>query len=247
LIAKDPKSAELIKPVVLGREVKRYQLLDGKQYLIWIPKGWTRLTSGGQPNGWKWLQRHYPAMATHLKPFAKEAQQRCDQGEYWWELRACDYYQEFEKPKIVYPNISHQPEFTLDENGWYTNQKCFIIGAPDKYLLGILNSSLTYWWFRLRLPKLRGDFYEPSYVYFKEFPVRAIDLNQPTDQATHDRLVHLVTQMLDLKKRLATTALDPHSQTVLKRQMEAIDEEIDKVVYGVYNLTAEEIEIVEKQ
>jgi hypothetical protein len=113
-------------------------------------------------------------------------------------------------------------------------------------LLGILNSSLTYWWFRLRLPKLRGDFYEPSYVYFKELPVRRLDFNNSSDQAKHDRIVHLVTQILDLNKRLATSALDPHSKTVLKRQIEAVDEEIDRVVYGVYNLTAAEIEMVEK-
>jgi hypothetical protein len=247
LIAKDAKSAKLIKPLVLGRDVKRYQPLDCTQYLILIPKGWTQLTSGGQKNAWKWLQRHYPAIATHFKPFVEPAQQRCDQGEYWWELRACDYYQEFEKPKIIYPNICHQPEFTLDDAGWYTNQKCFIISVPDKYLLGILNSSLTYWWFRLRLPKLRGDFYEPSYVYFKEFPVRLPDFNNPTDRVKHDRIVHLVTQMLDLNKRLATSALDPHGKTVLKRQIEAVDEEIDRVVYGVYNLTEEEIKIVETE
>lgn len=63
------------------------------------------------------------------------------------------------------------------------------------------------------------------------------------DSTTYAHLSHLVTQILDLNKCLAT-ALYPHSQTVLKRQMEAVDEEIDKVVYGLYNLTAEEIEII---
>ncbi len=243
LIAKDAKSAELIKPFLLGRDIKRYQPLVSNQFLIFTRRG-TEIDQ-------------YPAIKQYLRRFKKQLtpKPRGWQGDtwpgrkpgtyQWYEVQdAIDYYQEFEKPKIIYPNICHQPEFTLDENGWYTNQKCFIIGVPDKYLLGILNSSLTYWWFRLRLPKLRGDFYEPSYVYFKEFPVRRPDFNNPTDQAKHDRIVHLVTQMLDLNQRLVT-ALDPHSQTVLTRQMEAIDDEIDKVVYGLYNLTAAELKLME--
>jgi hypothetical protein len=243
LIAKDPKSAELIKPLVLGREIKRYRPISGHHFLIFTRRG----TDIDQ----------YPAIKQYLRRFKKQLtpKPRHWRGEtwpgrkpgnyQWYEIQdAIDYYPEFEKPKLIYPNICHQPEFTLDDAGWYTNQKCFIISVPDKYLLGILNSSFTYWWFRLRLPKLRGDFYEPSYVYFKEFPVRPLDFNNPTDQVKHDRIVHLVTQILDLNKRLATSALDPHGKTVLQRQIEAIDEEIDKVVYEVYGLTAEEIEII---
>jgi len=63
------------------------------------------------------------------------------------------------------------------------------------------------------------------------------------DSTTYAHLSHLVTQILDLNKCLATT-MDPHGQTVLKRQIEATDEAIDKVVYGLYNLTPEEIEII---
>jgi restriction endonuclease S subunit len=107
-----------------------------------------------------------------------------------------------------------------------------------QYLLGILNSQLIGWYFRKKFQISAEDTFPQIMIRdILQFPIPL------PDQAIHVRLVHLVTYVLDLHKRLAT-ALDPHGKTVLKRQIEAIDEEIDRVVYGLYNLTAEEIEIV---
>ncbi len=107
-----------------------------------------------------------------------------------------------------------------------------------QYLLGILNSRLIGWYFRKKFLISAEDTFPQILIRdILQFPIPL------TNQATYDYLVKLVTSMLDLHKRLAT-ALDPHGKTVLTRQIEAIDEEIDKVVYGVYNLTAEEIEII---
>jgi hypothetical protein len=109
------------------------------------------------------------------------------------------------------------------------------------YLLGILNSQLIGWYFRKKFQISAEDTFPQIMIRdILQFPIPL------TNQATHDYLVKLVTHMLDLHKRLATV-LDPHGKTVLKRQIEAIDEEIDKVVYGLYDLTAEEIEIVENR
>ena len=244
LIAEDPKSAELIKPFLAGRDVKRYEPPASDRYLILIPRGWTRLNSGGAADAWGWLKRRYPAIAGWLSPFAAAAEKRYDKGEYWWELRACDYYEEFEKPKIIYPNICKKPEHTYDGTGLYTNQKCFIISLPDKYLLGVLNSSVTFFLFRSVLPKLRGDFYEPSYVYFKDFPIRTINFSDAADVARHERMVALVEQMLALHRQLGACRL-PHERELLQRQIAATDRQIDRLVYELYGLTAEEIEIVE--
>jgi len=244
LIAEDPKSAELIKPFLVGKDIKRYKSPDSEKYLILIPKGWTDQQLGKMKDSEKWFRNNYPAVVSYLEPFSEKAQKRYDKGDYWWELRACDYYNEFEKPKIVYPNICKRPEFIFDEMQWYTNQKCFIIPVSDKYLLGILNSSLTFFLFCSVLPKLRGGFYEPSYVYFKNFPVRSIDFSDPADKARHDQMVELVEQMLTLNKQLAE-AKAPQTKTVLQRQIEAIDRQIDQLVYELYELTEDEIKIVE--
>ncbi len=245
LVSEDPKSKEIIKPFLIGRDIKRYQPPTGNQFLIFIPKGWTSANFGNVSDVWNCFQKKYPAVARHLLPFADNAKKRFDKGDYWWELRACEYYAEFEKPKIVYPNICKKSEFVFDEEGFYTNQKCFIISLPDKYLLGLLNSTVNNFLFRSILPKLRGGFYEPSYVFFKDFPIRLIDFSNATDKARYDQMVALVNQMLDLHKQLALAKTD-HDKTVIQRQIDATDRQIDQVVYELYGLTEEEIKIGEK-
>jgi hypothetical protein len=243
LVAEDEKSEELIKPFLLGREIKQYQLPRSSSFLIFIPKGWTHKHFKAR-DAWEWLQESYPAIATHLAPFAVAAEKRYDKGDYWWELRACDYYAAFEKSKIIYPNICKQPEFTLDDSGSYTNQKCFIIPHPDKYLLGVLNSSVTFFLFRQLLPKLRGDFYEPSYVYFKDFPIRTINFSDAADRARHDRMVSLVEAMLGAKRQLAGAGTEAE-RNLYERKCAAIDAQIDALVYELYALTPQEIALVE--
>lgn len=163
----------------------------------------------------------------------------------WYEIQdTINYYSEFEKPKIIYPNICAKPEFTRNQTGLYTNQKCFIITIDDLFLLGILNSTLTMFLFRSLLPKLRGDFYEPSYVYFKDFPICNINLSDSAEKTRHDRIVDLVGQMLSLHQQLSATKLD-HDKNTLQRQIDATDLQIDRLVYELYGLTEEEIKIVE--
>ncbi len=244
LITDDPKSAELIKLFLAGKDIKRYQPSYSERYLILIPKGWTNKKSGGVKDAWKWLQSNYPGIASHLKPFSEKAQKRYDKGEYWWELRACEYYDAFESPKIIYPNICKRPEFAFDESKKYTNQKCFIIPSTDKYLLGIFNSSVNFFLFRTILPKLRGDFYEPSYVFFKDFPIRAIDFSNPEEVAKHDELVSLVDNMLKLQKKYHEAKME-RDKELYERQIKIVDAQIDGLVYDLYWVTEEEIGVVE--
>jgi hypothetical protein len=163
----------------------------------------------------------------------------------WYEIQdAIDYYKEFEKPKIIYPNICKKPEFTFDETNLYTNQKCFIIPTSDKYLLGILNSSVSFFLFRSILPKLRGNFYEPSYVYFKDFPIRTIDFKNHKEKAVHDKLVSFVDRMLDLHKKKNSLPLSAEREKV-EREIAVTDEKIDDIVYGLYGITEEERKLIE--
>jgi type II restriction/modification system DNA methylase subunit YeeA len=243
LIDEDPNSAKVIKPFLAGRDIKRYQTPSADKFLILFPKGFTikRNLPIDDPNhmvaespprygdmpfdeAWEWLKSSYPAIAEHLRPFKAQAMKRTDKGDFWWELRACDYYDEFEKPKIVYPNICKRPEFTYDAEKFYTNQKCFIITEFTPTLLGLLNSSLFFFLFRSILPKLRGDFYEPSYVYFKEFPII---------EKEDEEVSRLVKECLDRKKQ------NPSADTT------DLENQIDQLVYELYGLTEDEIRIVE--
>ncbi|HKJ45728.1 MAG TPA: DUF559 domain-containing protein, partial [Balneolales bacterium] len=144
LLNKDPQSIKFIKPFLAGKDIKRYQPPCEDKYLINIPSGWTNQNLNGEDNKWELFKKEYPAITKYLGYFEEKAQKRYDQGEYWWELRACSYLEEFEKPKIILPDISLRGNFTYDQNGeFYLVNTAYLIGKNDKYLLGILASNLV--------------------------------------------------------------------------------------------------------
>jgi len=242
LINEDPASAEVIKPFLAGRDIKGYKRPISDKYVIFTRRGIDI--------------SKYPAILAHLQEFKQQLMPKPEdwKGEWkgrkpgsykWYEIQdSTEYYREFEKDKIIYPNICKKPEFTFDDELYYTNQKCFIISKSDKYLLGILNSKLNLFLFEMILPKLRGGFFEPSYVSFKNFPIRTIDFSNPEDVAKHDKIVSLVEQMLDMNKKLDNSKLGVEKE-MIQRRIAATDSEINRLVYQLYDLTEEEIKIVE--
>jgi len=156
LIREDKKNAEIIKPFVVGDDIRKYHINFRETYLIIIPKGWTRSKIQNGGDAWKWLQKNYSSVAAHLAPYSEKAENRFDKGEYWWELRACDYYEEFEKPKIIWPEIAKESRFAIDYLGFSLNKTCFFTPISDLHLLGILNSK-TIWFFLKRLCSVLGD------------------------------------------------------------------------------------------
>ncbi|RKZ40203.1 MAG: restriction endonuclease subunit R, partial [Candidatus Parabeggiatoa sp. nov. 3] len=245
LIAEDGKSEKLIKPFLQGRDIKRYQPLFVQRYLIFIPKGWTNLHSKANKNAWAWLIQHYPNIAAHLKPYTEKAQKRYDKGEYWWELRACDYYEAFEKPKIIIPAIVQKASYTFDEQGFYSNDKTSIIKTDDLYLLGLLNSQVLDFVLHSIASTKQGGYFEYKPMYVQQLPIRTIDFDNSTDKANHDKIVQLVEQMIALNKQLAA-AKAPQTKTLLKRRIDATDKQIDELVYWLYDLTEQEIKIMEQ-
>ncbi len=72
---------------------------------------------------------------------------RGDKGDYWWELRPCDYYQAFNTTKIVFPDIAKLPRFSLDTSGAFMNNTAYFIPDADRYVLGVLQSRVA--WFAI--------------------------------------------------------------------------------------------------
>ena len=120
-----------------------------------------------------------------------------------------------------------------------------IMPRDDKYLAGILGSRLAQFFGKAYGVRIPHGSSPPARVVPKNFPVYVPDFDDPADSARHDRMVALVTQMLDLHKRLHETTLE-HEKTVIQRQIEATDREIDELVYQLYGLTEEERRIVEE-
>ena len=248
LIAEDPRSAELIKPFVVGDDVRKYHINCRDRYLILIPKGWTKLNSNSTTNALKWFKENYKALAAFLEPFTVAAQKRRDKGDYWWELRACDYYNDFNKKKLVWPEIAKESRFAYDRQGIYLNKTCFFSPCKDLYLLAILNSKIV-WFFLKKLCSVLGDADKggrllQQKIYIEQIPIPKLDLANSIDEESHKRIIRLVEKILDLNERLAKVNT-PTAKTQLDRQIKATDNQIDRLVYKLYGLTEKEIEIVE--
>jgi len=245
LITSDPRSSEIIKPILPGRDIKRYSSLNNSQYLILFEKGWTDRNTAGIRNKWKWLQENYSELASYLEPYSTDAEKRTDKGDYWWELRACDYYDAFERPKIIFPDMAPRGYFTLDEEGkYYCLNSGYIIPVCDKYLLGILNSKVFSFYYGNISSSFRGGYLRFFTQYMEKLPIRTIDPSNPSDVARHDHMVTLVEQMLDLNKKLAAANLSQEKE-MLKRRIDATDAAIDRLVYELYGLTEDEVGVVE--
>ena len=148
LTAADPKSADLLKPFLEGKDLKKWRVESRNLWLILCPKGWTSTHSGlsDETAAQTWMQQRYPAVMEWLAPFETAAKKRGDKGEFWWEMRACVYYDAFDKPKIIYPDLSQGPKFSIDRKGNYFPNTAYFISADDEYLLALLNSKAE-WFF----------------------------------------------------------------------------------------------------
>lgn len=252
-----PACDSLVRPFLGGQDIRRYFVRDSERYLIAIPNGWTRQTMPGtrkqqsapsEREAWKWFSKHFGPLADHLQPFTEAARKRQDQGEFWWELRPCDYYDVLDGSKIVYPDIAKEPRFFLDTAGTYIRNTAYCLGTANPYLLGLLNSRLT--WFaiaRISIPfgTRAGEYrYRLFTQYIEQIPIRPINFADKKDKARHDRMVELVEPMLTLNRQMAR-AKTAHERTAIERQIEATDHQIDKLVYDLYGLTEKEIGIVE--
>mgnify|MGYP001116927798 CR=1 FL=1 len=158
LILSDPKSAEIIRPILRGRNIKRYAYDYQNEWLICFPCGFTNRFSNNKHNKEQWLKGEYSAIYNHLvkaeerlskerNPKAKGLYKRDDQGDYWWELRSCKYMDDFNKRKIIYPCImTTEPRFMFDQNGYYYTiaPGNIISGNHLMYLLAFLNSKICY-------------------------------------------------------------------------------------------------------
>jgi len=235
LIEADSRSAEIIKPFLAGRDIKRYQKPESSKYLILFPKGFTNQKGNHPKNAWKWLTENYPAITEHLNPFKKKAMKRLDKGEYWWELRACDYYAEFEKPKIIYQVFQVNPCFIYDTDNHFTNNSIWIIPTNDKKLLAILNSKLGWYLISKNCTQIQNG-YQLIFKYLEKVVISNRD---------NPKLELFVDQVLKLNEEIKQANLES-KKLQIKGKIDFCEDKINEIVYELYSLTPEEIKIVEE-
>ncbi|MCE9586225.1 N-6 DNA methylase [Candidatus Uhrbacteria bacterium] len=255
LVAKAEASAVLIHPCRGGEDVREYFIEPTDSWLIVLPAGWTRSQMGkagasaSEVKAWAWLSEEHPSIVSHLEPFTKALRERQDQGDFWWELRPCDYYETFNQPKLLYPDICKHPRFAYDESGIYPTNTIYALGTGDKYLLGILNSRL--FWFAISNISIpfgvrAGEFrYRLIYQYMEQIPVRKLDLKKSAEKVMYEKMVDLANRRLAHTRELHESASESGKIT-LQNAITATDKQIDALVYELYGLTEEEVRIVEE-
>ena len=234
LVAANSRNNDIIKPFLAGRDIKKYQSPIIDKFLILFPKGFTNENRQLKDNSnhiiandaWVWVKVNYPAVVNHLISFQSKAENRTDKGDYWWELRACDYYDMFEKPKIMYQVLQVKPCFIYDEEGLFCNNSMWFIPSNDKVLLGILNSKMG-WWLIAKYCTAIQNGYQLIWKYFSQIPIAIGNVT------TRTKIIDIVNQILITKKQ------NPAANTT------ALEAEIDQLVYQLYDLTEEEIRIIE--
>jgi adenine-specific DNA-methyltransferase len=242
LINDDSNSERFIKPFLQGRNIKPYASSNAENWLILIPKGFTIKRNlspnninhikepepryGNMPydDAWGWFKENYSAIANHLLPYKAKAEVRTDKGDYWWELRACDYYNEFEQPKIMYQVLQVKPCFIYDDKHQYCNNSMWIIPKDDKCLVGILNSKMGWWLISKYCTAIQNGF-QLIWKYFGQIPIPTINLIQET------QISDLVDKIISLKKQGKDT--------------QTLENKIDELVYKLYNITPAEQAIIE--
>ena len=240
LIAQDPKSAEIIKPILRGKDIKRYHVKWAKLYLLFIPWHFPlhedSTITGASQNAEDQFSENYPAIYNHLLQFEDRLSKR-NRSETgiryeWYALQRCanTYYPDFDKEKIIYPETTHSANFFYDSGEFFLDKTCFMITGRDlKILVGLLSSTLmTFAYKRYCSGTVLGaKGYQYNKHALEKLPVAKIpaERQQP--------FITLVDQILDAK------------YTDSDFDVSNFENEIDKLVYELYNLTEDEIAIVE--
>ncbi len=228
LCEEDPKSAEIIKPILRGRDIKRYSY-DWKD--LWIINSHNGY--GDTPR--IEVERDYPAIYKHLLQHETKASKRSDKGKHWTNLRNCAYVEEFEKDKIVWQEMTSQPSFVIDKDNCFTNDTItFLVGKNLSILVGVLNSKMTHFIFRRFYAG--GGLGKEGIRYKKTFLQNLpIPLITKENESIAKEISTLADKILSIKKQNPTTDTDK------------LENEIDSLVYKLYKLDQKEIDIIEEK
>ncbi|EAJ0256267.1 class I SAM-dependent DNA methyltransferase [Campylobacter coli] len=229
--AEKERTAKLIRKMLRGRDIKRYRY------------EWAGLWVIGTFPSLKLDIEQYPALKQYLSQFLPRIEQSGEKGcrkktsNKWFETQDnIAYYEEFEKEKIVYPNMNKEFIAFFDNEFFLLNQKCFILSHQSNnkkellYLTALLNSNVNFYYFKQIGAKLGASGYEMSKIFVEKLPIPKINSK---NQKIADELINLADEILKAKEQ------DKNANT------QELENKINSLVYKLYNLTEEEIKIIE--
>ncbi|MFN9018051.1 MAG: TaqI-like C-terminal specificity domain-containing protein, partial [Pseudanabaena sp.] len=225
LVSKSPDSINIIKPILRGRDLKKYTYEFSGMYLLNTHNGVVKNNIERIK-----VKEDYPLIYDYLASFMPQVEQRQDKGKHWTNLRNCAYLEDFEKPKIIWGEISDKPKFAFDDSNYYAEATTFLMtGEKLKYLLGILNSKLSEWYFN-QISTTTGM----GTNRWKKYKIEIFPIKEPTE-IEESSLEKLVDEILTAKKG------DRHADT------SELEKAIDRLVYKLYQLTYHEVKIIDPE
>ena len=218
LIAKSPKSAEIIRPILRGRDIKRYKAEFADLWILNVHNG-TPSTPPININD-------YPEVKAYLDQFYPALEKRQDKGITPYNLRSCIYTDDFSKQKIVWKIIGNQMAFSIDSNGYIVNNACYILtGSCLEYLLAVMNSKTIKWYsFITNMNKTGVGDVQVGGQNVNLFPIPLLPENE---QKPFIELVNKITTDKDGKNT------------------DVLETEIDNLIYRMYCFTDEEITFID--
>ncbi len=236
LLKEDKNSADVIKPFLRGRDIKRYAIDDPHLYLLFVPWHFPlhedTTIEGASLKAEKEFKRRYPAIYRHLLQFKDKLKSR-NKDETgiryeWYALQRCaaSYWQEFEAPKLVLPDISPKTNFAVDHHkGYFIVNSAYMIITQDKYMLGVLNSSLTTYFYSKLSSTVRGGYLRFIDQYLRQIPIAN---TEPREK----RVISFLVDMILLLKNPETKKV--HKYSTNEQISDFFQEVIDGCVYELY-------------
>jgi hypothetical protein len=217
LIALDSKNAEIIKPVLGGKDIKRYGF-DQSNYLL--------LTKNGVD-----VQRDYPTVYKYLESFGEKFMKRGAKGQHWTNLRACAFFDDFKGEKIIWIELTNKGRFAYsDEEIYLLNSAYFMIPPstiPAKFLLAILNSKVIQFYMNLTSQTSGMGTNRWINAVVKDFPIPTIGYGQKS----------LIGE--------ATSLVETLSKDTSEEEIKRVEGKLNEIVYTLYGLTDNEVKVIE--
>lgn len=199
LCRQDARSAELLKPFLEGKDLKRWRVESRGLWLIYIPKNKIDIDD-------------YPAIRDWLLPYQSALEKRATK-QAWFELQQAQeaYSAHFSSEKISYPHFNNERNFSFEPSGAFSNDKSYLVPTNDKALLALLNSKLAWFILASMSPPVRGGFHELRVQYVETAPIPDWNEAQKSDLADlADKAGKAARERLDRQQAFARRILDLH-------------------------------------
>ena len=233
LIEEDSANAEVIMPFIRGKDIEPNKINFNNQYLIYIP--------------WDFKINKYPSIKEYLRQFRKKLSERPEvkDGRHKWYCLSrygSSFVENFGKPKLIYPNMASHLYTVFDDENYFTNQKCYIINSDTidlRFIDALFSSKVLNFVFLLLGSPLGSGGFDISKIFVNQLP---IVFNDEIERV----IVELTDKSRGIYKKLNSDTLAPKEKNIYQQQLTVIEDEIETLIYELYELTDDEIAIIEE-